>query len=248
MGLSAMNDELHARLWLARQRWFSLKDQDTRAHRHRHDCSGTSPRLKRPVRRLALWKRTDGAPKSSSMECYTSLVESLRILLLSILAAITYGVVHDQVTARVCVEYFTIGHPPLFPTQSPTLLGLGWGILATWWMGLLLGIPLALCARAGSAPSLGARDLLKPVGILLVTMALLALVAGVVGYKAAKAGWFVLPPGASERLPEARHAVFIADLFAHLASYAAGTFGGLALCAWTVIRRRRVASDPLRTP
>lgn len=48
-------------------------------------------------------------------------MESLKIILLYILAAIVYGICHDQVTARVCVEYFTIGHPPIFHTDSPTL-------------------------------------------------------------------------------------------------------------------------------
>ena len=53
-----------------------------------------------------------------------------RIVLLSIASAIGYGILHDQVTARVCVEYFTIGHPPVFSTDSPTLLALGWGTIA----------------------------------------------------------------------------------------------------------------------
>ena len=53
------------------------------------------------------------------------------IVALCVLAAVTYGVAHDQVTARVCVEYFTVGHEPIFGTDDPTLLGLGWGILAT---------------------------------------------------------------------------------------------------------------------
>jgi hypothetical protein len=46
-----------------------------------------------------------------------------RILLLSIAAACAYGVAHEQVTARVCVEYFTIGRPPVFRTENPTRLG-----------------------------------------------------------------------------------------------------------------------------
>lgn len=57
------------------------------------------------------------------------------IVLFSIAAAIFYGIAHDQITARVCVEYFTIGHLPVFKTTSPTLLALGWGVLATWWLG-----------------------------------------------------------------------------------------------------------------
>jgi hypothetical protein len=61
-----------------------------------------------------------------------TLIESLKIILLCIVAAIVYGILHDQVTARVCVEYFTIGHPPIFHTDDPTLLALGWGVIATW--------------------------------------------------------------------------------------------------------------------
>jgi len=67
-------------------------------------------------------------------------MQRLAIVGLCIAAAIGYGIGHDQITARVCVEYFTIGHPPIFSTDSPRLLGLGWGIMATGWVGLVLGL------------------------------------------------------------------------------------------------------------
>jgi hypothetical protein len=54
-------------------------------------------------------------------------MQFLAIVLISIVAAISYGILHDQITARVCVEYFTMGHAPIFGTDDPTLLGLGWG-------------------------------------------------------------------------------------------------------------------------
>ncbi len=114
----------------------------------------------------------------------------LQIIALSILAAILYGILHDQVTARVCIEYFTIGHPPVLPEALQTSMNLAvvWGILATWWMGLILGIPLALAADAGSRPRLGPRDLLRPIAMLLLSMALLSLIAGLVGYGLASTG------------------------------------------------------------
>src|SRR3954471_15229661 len=85
------------------------------------------------------------------------------IILLCIVAAVMYGIVHDQITARVCVEYFTIGHPPIFNTDSPTLLGLGWGVVATWWGGVVLGIGLAIAARAGtSRPPWPVASWIKP--------------------------------------------------------------------------------------
>ena len=60
------------------------------------------------------------------------------IVALALFAGIAYSILHDQVTARVCVEYFTVGHPRIFPTESPTLLAIGWGIVATWWFALPL--------------------------------------------------------------------------------------------------------------
>jgi len=85
-------------------------------------------------------------------------MESLKIVFASIAAAILYGIVHDQFTARICVEYFTVFHPPVFATRSPTLLGIGWGIIATWWVGALLGLVLALVAL--STIALTATDFL----------------------------------------------------------------------------------------
>jgi hypothetical protein len=66
-------------------------------------------------------------------------------------------ILHDQITARVCVEYFTVFHPPVFNTQSPTLLACGWGVIATWWVGLFLGLFLAVAARIGPRPKLSVR-------------------------------------------------------------------------------------------
>jgi hypothetical protein len=68
----------------------------------------------------------------------------VRIVLFSLGCAVIYGIVHDQVTAPVCVEYFTIGHPSLLGRRDPTVLGIVWGIIATWWGGLALGLLLAL--------------------------------------------------------------------------------------------------------
>ncbi|MCE9534089.1 MAG: hypothetical protein K8T89_23670 [Planctomycetes bacterium] len=145
-------------------------------------------------------------------------VQSLSIILMCIVAAVMYGVGHDQITARVCVEYFTVGHPPVFDTDDPTLLGIGWGIIATWWVGLLLGIPLALVSRAGSRPKRSVGSLIRPIAWLLVVMAVCSLVAGLMGWLLARNGAvFLVEPLASE-LPADRHVPFLADLWAHSAS------------------------------
>ena len=47
---------------------------------------------------------------------------ALRILAACVALACFYGIVHDQVTVRVSIEYFTLAHPPLGLGENPTVL------------------------------------------------------------------------------------------------------------------------------
>ena len=167
------------------------------------------------------------------------MIPGLTIVGMSILAACLYGMCHDLVTAHLCVEYFTIGHPPLLPTESPILLAVGWGIIATWWVGLLLGIPLALCSRLGQSPPRTARDLLRPIACLLGAMAACSVIAGFFGHMLAVHRVVYLLPGLAQRVPADRHVWFLTDLWAHLSAYITGFIGGIILCVMTVIGRQR---------
>ncbi|MGO8748707.1 MAG: hypothetical protein ACLQNE_22280 [Thermoguttaceae bacterium] len=175
-------------------------------------------------------------------------MESIKIVLLCIVSAMLYGILHDQVTTRVCVEYFTIEHPPIFRTDEPTILALGWGVLATWWVGGLLSLLVVPMCRLGTWPKWEAAHLLRPIGVLLVVMACASLLAGIAGYFAAKAGVVRLFGPLADRVPATRHTLFLADLWAHLAAYGVGFVGGIAVCAWVLSRRRRLASEGRLVP
>ena len=168
-------------------------------------------------------------------------LQPLLIILLCIAFAVTYGIVHDQIKARVCVEYFTIGHPPVFGTEDPTLLGLGWGIIATWWVGALMGIPLAIVARAGSRPKRSAASLVRPLLWLMVTAGVIALVAGLHGHWLARIGAVRLIGPIATELPAERHVPFLADLWAHSASYLVALVGGIVVMVHVWRSRGRVA-------
>jgi hypothetical protein len=167
-------------------------------------------------------------------------MESIKIVFACIAAAILYGIVHDQFTARICVEYFTVFHPPVFATRSPTLQGLGWGIIATWWVGALLGLLLALAARAGSRPALAAAGLIRPIGKLLLVMAAGAVISGVTGFFLATRGLITPPEVVMSSLPPSAGARFMADWWAHGTSYAVGFFGGIFLCVMQYQKRKRL--------
>ena len=171
-------------------------------------------------------------------------MQVLAIIFLSVIAAVSYGIVHDQITARICIEYFTIGHPPVFDTDSPTLLGFGWGIIATWWMGLIIGVPLAIAARFGSRPKQSATSLVLPIGKLLVVMAILTATAGLVGWILARRGSVFLVEPLASQVPPEKHVAFLVDVWTHLVSYIVGFFGGIALIIRTWQIRKRLARRP----
>ena len=164
----------------------------------------------------------------------------LAIVALCVLAAVTYGILHDQITARVCVEYFTVGHPPVFDTDDPTLLGLGWGVIATWWVGVLLGVPLAAAARFGPRPKRAVRSLVHPITRLMVMCAGCAAIAGLVGWLMERNGLgAVIVYEFDARLPREKHAAFAAAAGAHSASYAVGFVGGIVVIVRVWWSRRR---------
>ena len=178
----------------------------------------------------------------------------LTIILLCTAAAITYGIIHDQITARICVEYFTVGHPRIIDSDSPTILGLVWAVAATWWVGAGLGLPLAAAARWGRPPRIDPSELFRPILVLLAASAIIATLAGVTGYIAALNHLVFLTRPLASALPPDRHALFLADLWTHIASYAVGAAGGLVLIGYTIgLRRahcipRRFEADPASTP
>ena len=166
--------------------------------------------------------------------------EACKIVGLCMIAAMGYGVVHDQITARICVEYFTVGHDNPFPTDDPTLLGLAWGVFATWWAGLILGVALVAASRFGRQPKRTAASLVRPVLRLLAVMAVCAFVAGVAGYAAGKVlGGYAMHWRVADRLDRSEYAPFAACGAAHTASYWVGFVGGGIQMAIIYVTRKR---------
>ncbi|MFI4876718.1 MAG: hypothetical protein ACIALR_15315 [Blastopirellula sp. JB062] len=173
--------------------------------------------------------------------------ESLKIILLCIVAAIGYGICHDLVTTRICLEYFTVFHPPVWGgATDPTVLALTWGAKATWWVGFLLSIPTAFLARYGAAPRLAAHDLVQPIGYLLLAMGLGSTLAGLVGWRLAAAGAIRPASDFARLIPREAHVGFLIDLWAHGAAYAVGILGGVAVCVW-IWRQRRILAGRVKS-
>lgn len=50
------------------------------------------------------------------------------------------GICLDLVTANVAVEYFSVHHPRIVPSDNPWVLAVVWGIAASWWFGAIAGV------------------------------------------------------------------------------------------------------------
>ena len=165
----------------------------------------------------------------------------VHIILATVAAFVLYGIIHDQFTVRLSLEYFTIGHPKLINSQNPTLIALAWGGAATWWFGLLMGTLISACANVGNLPKLTVRDFIRPAMLLFAITGICAFIAAIIGYYLAQQRVLSLMPWYFLQLPDSYRVNFVAALWAHTASYTIGGIGSLILCAWT-IRRRQILS------
>lgn len=163
--------------------------------------------------------------------------EAVKIVLLAMSAAIVYGIVMNQITIRICPEYFTVAHPRILNTGSPTLAALGWGIASLWWSGLAAGIVFAFAARAGSPRRLAWLHFVRPVLVLLAVMAACAIAAGFAGGWLASTGQIPAIQAWGSFLPVEKQPAFMADLFAHALSYFAGAVGALMIALAAAWRR-----------
>ncbi len=165
--------------------------------------------------------------------------QTVLIISLCMLSAILYGIVHNQVTVRINLEYFTIGHRQIINSTSPTLLGIAWGIHPNWWVGIAMGVVLSLAGRAGKWPKRDVRSFIKPILILLLVSGISSATAGILGYKLANSGTLALYEPLSSLVPAGGHASYISALWMHTASYTAGTMGGLILALFVFTGRIR---------
>jgi hypothetical protein len=165
----------------------------------------------------------------------------LSIVLICIVTSILYGLIHDQITVRISLEYFTVLHPKILPDDtSPTLLALVWGVIATWWVGLILGIILGLACCLGKRPKLSALDLIRPILWLLLIMGLGAALAGFTGYILTTYNLIVPSPEIMEMVPQDKVLGIMIDGFSHDASYGIGFIGGVVLSVWAWFRRDKL--------
>lgn len=154
-------------------------------------------------------------------------------------AAGLFGAAHNQLSYSIGPDYFHVIKFPQFQIEnvSPRLGAAIVGALASWWMGVLVGLPAFLFglvavadARAYFAAGIGAIGLV----ILLATAAaMLGLMAGIALSGTSLLDFIPIPQGA-----DPIH-IQRAGLM-HEASYLGGALGAI-LAFWPMLRARRAS-------
>jgi hypothetical protein len=173
-----------------------------------------------------------------------------RFIVLSVCAAAIYGIIHDEITAHLAPEYFTVAHPALIPTQSPFWLGLFWGVVATTPMALLLGWLLGAIAHSPNLPPEPMANLAKTLAVLFIAMAASAILAGFSAWIMANRYGARFPDAWDAAVPSAHRPAFLAVWAAHIASYASSLviFSVWAGRMWLRRNRPRVLALLPATP
>jgi hypothetical protein len=169
--------------------------------------------------------------------------EFFKIVGLVTATAIAYGITLDQITARMCEEYFNSNAVPHhkelldalgLTNASPTTIAFVFGITATWWVGLPLGLLVATTSLLGKKLKLNAKKLIKPLFNLFSFM-------GVTSAAAWLCGYFVTPKEDflfnGYVLDGDKAPYFMANASAHEMSYISGIVGGIGLSLWTIYKR-----------
>lgn len=76
----------------------------------------------------------------------------LTIVLGTTVLACLLGISLDLVTANVAVEYFSVYHPHVVDSESPWILALVWGVIASWWAGAIAGTVVATVNHLRAQP------------------------------------------------------------------------------------------------
>ncbi|MBN1263290.1 MAG: hypothetical protein JW991_02945 [Candidatus Pacebacteria bacterium] len=102
------------------------------------------------------------------------------LILIAILTASSYGALHNQFSFTISPEYFTelkfvqFGIRPDLPRLGAALVG----IKASWWLGLIMALPITLLGLIHQTLRKMFRSTLKSFGLVLLTV----LIGSLVGF------------------------------------------------------------------
>ena len=161
----------------------------------------------------------------------------LRAALLGATVMSAFSVLMDQVSTRLCLEYFTVLHNPIPGLTDPTLLGVVWGVLGGAGGGLALGYAAGIAATVGKQPPMAVRDLIRPMLVAVACVAGTVTLTGAIVWFNASGLKVQLDPELGPPIPPERQIAALTVACYHMMAYGSAVPVSVCLCIW--IRRER---------
>jgi len=177
------------------------------------------------------------------------------LLLVAVATAVFYGVINDQLTCTISWEYFYYGkeiYKVVGPETPPADWPFRWevakvGIMATWSVGLILGVILLVANNPiKNWPRLSYRTLLR----CLITIVLISITFGIIGGLLGYQGFLTnLSPDFQDmtRANVFRPKNFICTWGIHLGGYVGGIVGTITCALWMICKRANLKFQPQAT-
>jgi hypothetical protein len=163
------------------------------------------------------------------------------LIALAVLLAGLYGAIHNQISYTVGPDYFhafkfiQFGIPPEYQNRIGAAI-VGW--FASWWMGLIIGVPIALATLALPTPRAMVRAFLRAVLIVLAVALALGSLSLALTLPSEVNEIIRIPAGVTDETGFIRAAVM------HEVSYGAGLVGlvlGLVAIGFSIKSARDAA-------
>lgn len=159
------------------------------------------------------------------------------LLVFGCLIAGLYGMVHNQISYTVSPEYFHAFKFAQFaiPLEFHNRIGaamVGW--MASWWMGLVIGVPLLLIGLIVPGWKTYVTRCLIAIAIVVATTLAIGLITLLIAYQTATPDLFWIPDAVGDRVAFARAGAM------HDASYLGGFIGILTGSAYLFVEHYRI--------
>jgi hypothetical protein len=180
--------------------------------------------------------------------CWVRKIPRFQAMLLGIGIMSAFGMILDQISVRLCPEYFTALHSPIVGLTEPTLLGMAWGFLGSWWGGALWGYLAGVIATSETQfPPFTVRNLIRPMLVTISFVAIVTTITGLTVWRHAEmfeihfVGWL------TTAVPvERQKNAFIVACY-HFSAYISAIVGGMTMCVWLGWKRRQQPNTYPRT-
>ncbi len=161
----------------------------------------------------------------------------IKCFLLVFFGVIIFSILHDLITANICLEYFTKAHVKVISSENPFILALFWGVFASWWLALPIAFSIAMIIHHKKSVSF--IWLRKKIITNLSGLFLLCVFVGIIGFTLSK--FEIIRPSENFllKIGNIHWENFFYCIFSHTCAYVGGILVG-GLLIFQILKKQNI--------